>query len=130
TAELERLGGEQPRVVADSGETTPPAPRDKFNMTVAGLRLASRANAVAELHGATAREMWRHVDGAAPIVAITNGVDQRVWQDERVRAAAVSDDQALDDARARLKRELLIEIELRTGTRLDSERLTVGFARR
>jgi starch phosphorylase len=117
-AELERIG------------VAPHAPRDKFNMTVAGLRLASNANAVAELHGATAREMWRHVDGAAPIGAITNGVDPRVWQDARVRDALHSDDQALDDARARLRRDLLIELELRTGARLDPERLTIGFARR
>src|SRR5690606_11550000 len=32
-----------------------------FNMTVAGLRLACRANAVAELHGDTARDMWKEV---------------------------------------------------------------------
>ena len=36
---------------------------DPFNMTVAGLRLARSANAVAQLHGETARAMWAHVDG-------------------------------------------------------------------
>src|SRR5206468_4125233 len=68
-AELERLGGRP------------------FNMTVAALRLARDANAVAQLHGETARRMWRHVSDGAPIVAITNGVDARVWQDARVRTA-------------------------------------------
>src|SRR5581483_2307298 len=67
--ELERIGGRP------------------FNMTVAGLRLSTRANAVAELHGETARKMWAHVDDAAPIGAITNGVDHRVWQDARIAAA-------------------------------------------
>jgi starch phosphorylase len=37
-------------------------------MTVAGLRLARLANGVAALHGETAREMWKDVDGAAPII--------------------------------------------------------------
>ena len=58
---------------------------EPFNMTVAALRLSRNANAVAELHGETARDMWRHVEDAAPIVAVTNGVDHRVWQDARVR---------------------------------------------
>jgi starch phosphorylase len=108
--ELERIGG------------------DPFNMTVAGLRLAGRANAVAELHGETARKMWSAVADAAPILAITNGVDTRVWQDARVRNAL--DDAALDEARAACKRDLLDEIAARTGARLDPARLTVGFARR
>ena len=42
---------------------------DPFNMTVAGLRLAHAANAVAQLHGETARAMWAHVEDAAPIIA-------------------------------------------------------------
>jgi starch phosphorylase len=99
-----------------------------FNMTVAGLRLASRANAVAELHGHTAREMWRHVADAAPIGAITNGVDPRVWQDARVRAA--ESDDALWAAHQACKRELVDEVAARTGVRLDPERMIIGFARR
>ncbi|PYM58937.1 MAG: alpha-glucan family phosphorylase, partial [Candidatus Rokuibacteriota bacterium] len=35
---------------------------DPFNMTAAGLRLARRANAVAQLHGETARRMWAEVE--------------------------------------------------------------------
>jgi starch phosphorylase len=100
-----------------------------FNMTAAGLRLASRANAVAELHGETARAMWRHVEDGAPIVSITNGVDHRVWQDEALAAYPLSDED-LDAARARLRRELLDAVAARTGVRLDPERLTIGFARR
>jgi starch phosphorylase len=106
-----------------------------FNMTVAGLRLSGRANAVAELHGHTARRMWDHIENAAPIVSITNGVDHRVWQDERVRAAQHApglhgDDLALERAHAECKVELLDEIYRRTGARLAPDRLTIGFARR
>jgi glycogen phosphorylase len=112
-AELTRIGG------------------DPFNMTVGALRLSRNANAVAELHGETARRMWRHVDDAAPIVAVTNGVDHRVWQDARVRdAIADGNDAALDAARLACKRELAAEVAQRTGVTLDPERLIIGFARR
>jgi starch phosphorylase len=104
---------------------------DPFNMTVGALRLSRNANAVAELHGETARKMWRHVDDAAPIVAVTNGVDHRVWQDARI-ATAMSNgsDSALDGARAQLKGELVREVSRRTGVTLDGDKLIIGFARR
>jgi starch phosphorylase len=102
---------------------------DPFNMTVAGLRLARRANAVAQLHGETARRMWAEVEDAARIIAITNGVHAGTWQDPR-GPAALGSDGALRATRRELKDELLTEVERRTGTRLDPEALTVGFARR
>jgi len=108
--ELERIGGRP------------------FNMTVAGLRLSSRANAVAELHAETARRMWSHVIDGAPIGAITNGVDHRVWQDARVREAET--DAQLDAAHLAAKQELLQAIAARAGCRLDASKLTIGFARR
>jgi starch phosphorylase len=98
-------------------------------MTVAGLRLARRANAVAQLHGETARAMWAGVEGAAPIIAITNGVHAGTWQDPRIPAALGSDG-ALRATRRELKEELLAEVERRTAVRLDPEVLTIGFARR
>ena len=54
---------------------------DPFQMTPAALRLCRQANAVAQLHGETAREMWKDISDAAPIVAITNGVHMGTWQD-------------------------------------------------
>jgi len=111
-AELREIGGEP------------------FNMTVAGLRLAHRANAVAQLHGETARTMWADVEGAAPIIAITNGVHRGTWQDPRIAAAATADDEALRRVRRQMKDELLAEVATRTGVRLDPDALTIGFARR
>jgi starch phosphorylase len=102
---------------------------DPFNMTVAGLRLAHRANAVAQLHGETARRMWAGVEGAAPIIAITNGVHVGTWQDPRV-PSALSSDGALRATRRELKEELLAEVARRTGVRMDPAALTIGFARR
>jgi starch phosphorylase len=109
-AELEELGG------------------DPFNMTVAGLRLSRLANAVSELHGHTARAMWAHVP-AAPIIAITNGVHVGTWQDPRI-PRALDSDTALEATHRELKEELLAAVAARTGTWLDPNALTIGFARR
>jgi len=117
-AELELIGG------------------DPFSMTVAGLRLARIANGVAELHGETARGMWKEVDGAAPIIAVTNGVHQPTWQDPRIRAALVADksrerqDLELFNAHQAMKSELIAEIALRTNAHFDVDKLLIGFARR
>jgi starch phosphorylase len=117
-AELEAIGG------------------DPFSMTIAGLRLARIANGVAELHGQTAREMWKQVDGAAPIISVTNGVHQPTWQDARIRAALVGDkprerqDAELWAAHQQMKGELLAEVARRTGVHLAVDQPTIGFARR
>jgi starch phosphorylase len=124
-AELRRLGASCELVDAEMAEIG----GDPFNMTVAGLRLARRANAVSRLHGETARGMWAGVPGAAPIIAITNGVHVGTWQDPRIPAAMHSDE-ALGQARQTLKEELLAEVAKRTGVRLDPHALTIGFARR
>ncbi|CAN5679730.1 alpha-glucan family phosphorylase [soil metagenome] len=107
-----------------------------FSMTVAGLRLARIANGVAELHGETARTMWKDVAGAAPIISITNGVHAPTWQDARIRAALVSEkptaqqDAALWTAHQTMKQELAVELEKRTGIELSLDKLVIGFARR
>jgi starch phosphorylase len=117
-AELEMIGG------------------DPFSMTVAGLRLSRLANGVAALHGETAREMWKDIDNAAPIISITNGVHTPTWQDARIRAALVPDkprerqDAELWDAHQAMKHELIVEVERRTGVHLSQEGLLLGFARR
>lgn len=109
---------------------------DPFSMTVAGLRMSRLANGVAELHGETAREMWKQVDGAAPIISITNGVHVPTWQDARVRAALAADkprerqDVELWDAHQAMKHELITEVHRRTGAQLSLDGLLIGFARR
>ena len=78
---------------------------DPFNMTVAALRLSRSANAVAELHGETARQMWRHVDDAR-----AHRRDHQRRRPSRVagrararRAIDDGGDAALDAARAALQ---------------------------
>jgi starch phosphorylase len=102
---------------------------DPFNMTVAGLRLARVANAVSKLHAETAREMWRHVTDAAPIVAITNGVHPPTWQSAGVREAA-GDPAALWQAHDAHRTEMFELLRARGVEGFDPARLTIGFARR
>jgi starch phosphorylase len=102
---------------------------DPFNMTVAGLRLSRRANAVSELHAEVSRAMWLDVEHASEIIAITNGVHAATWQDERIRASNGTPDE-LWARHQTLKGDLLDLVKTRTGVRLDPGVLTVGFARR
>jgi starch phosphorylase len=110
-AQLEALGG------------------DPFNMTVAALRLARKANAVAQLHGETANEMWQFVHDRPEILAITNGVHTGTWVDPEMLAAAARGGDLWKPHMAN-KRALVAFIAGRTGQRLDPEKLIVGFARR
>jgi starch phosphorylase len=107
-----------------------------FSMTVAGLRMSHVTNAVAELHGQTARAMWHGVAHAAPIISITNGVHVPTWQDARVRAAIVPDKpeevraSELWAAHQEMKGELVDELAKRTGVHVRADRLLIGVARR
>jgi glycogen phosphorylase len=124
-ADLIRLGAACDLVPAELREIG----GDPFNMTAAGLRLSHRANAVSQLHAHTARAMWDHVANAAPIIAITNGVHVGTWQDPRI-PPALGSDESLRGVREAAKRELMVEVEARSGVRLRPDVLTVVFARR
>lgn len=109
---------------------------DPFSMTVAGLRLSRLANGVAALHGETARTMWKDVEGASPIISVTNGVHAPTWQDARIRAALVPDkpreqqDRELWDAHQTMKQELAAEVKRRNNVDIALDGLLIGFARR
>lgn len=127
-AALETFGA---RDLADiGGDASLHSPSASFGMTVAGLRLARVANAVAELHGETSRRMWREIGDAAPITVVTNGVHPPTWQDARIRTAYAQEAGELFAVHARLKRELVAEIKRRTGVGFDERALLIGFARR
>ncbi|MDX1421422.1 MAG: alpha-glucan family phosphorylase, partial [Rubricoccaceae bacterium] len=100
-----------------------------FNMTVAALRLARDANAVAQLHGATANEMWTFVDGRAPIAAITNGIHRETWVDPAMLDAAERGGDLWAPHLAN-KRALVALVAERTGQTFDADHLIIGFARR
>jgi glycogen phosphorylase len=124
-AELKRLGAGLELVDAEVRAVG----GDPFNMTVAGLRLSHRANAVSKLHAETARDMWRDVPDAAPIIAVTNGVHRGTWQSPAIGEAS-GDPEQLWKEHVRLKQELLERVQASNGVYLEPGILTIGFARR
>ncbi len=66
------------------GRENPGNSQEQFCMTVLGLRLARRANAVSALHGEVSRAMWTGLfpdktEDTVPIGHITNGVHVPTW---------------------------------------------------
>jgi starch phosphorylase len=66
------------------GRVEPQNEHESFCMTVIGLKLSRRANAVSSLHGYVSRRMWAHlwpwrVEEEIPIGHITNGVHIPTW---------------------------------------------------
>jgi len=98
-------------------------------MTVAGLRLSYIANGVSQLHGMTARSMWRGNPGTSPIISVTNGVHVATWQNPQIRQT-YNVQGNLWKTHLQVKKKLLELIETRTGVKFDLDVLTVGFARR
>lgn len=102
---------------------------DPFNMTIAGLRLSKRANAVSELHCITANRMWDFVNNRAPIIAVTNGVHRNTWLDYRLKKA-YKNNENLWETHLELKKELINFVKARTGIEFNINNLLIGFARR
>ena len=66
------------------GRENPDNHHEEFCMTVLGLKLSRRANAVSALHGEVSRAMWTGLypgkpEDAVPIGHITNGVHVPSW---------------------------------------------------
>jgi starch phosphorylase len=79
----ERLGLSRERLM-EIGRENPGNRDEDFCMTVLGLRMARRANAVSALHGEVSRAMWKTLtpgksEEAVPIGHITNGVHVPSW---------------------------------------------------
>ena len=76
--------GLSPEALLALGRENPNDSSEQFCMTVLGLKLSRRANAVSAMHGQVSRAMWtglypgRAVD-AVPIGHITNGVHVPTW---------------------------------------------------
>ena len=66
------------------GRVEPQNEHETFCMTVLGLKLSRKANAVSNLHGHVSRRMWAHLwpwraEEEIPIGHITNGVHVATW---------------------------------------------------
>ena len=102
---------------------------DPFNMTIAGLKLSKKANAVSELHCKTANRMWDFVNDRALIIAVTNGVHRNTWLDYRLKKA-YKNNENLWETHLELKKELIDFIKARTGVKFNINNLLIGSARR
>ena len=76
--------GISPAQLMGIGRVEPQNEHEPFCMTVIGLKLSRRANAVSSLHGYVSRRMWAHlwpwrVEEEIPIGHITNGVHIPTW---------------------------------------------------
>jgi starch phosphorylase len=100
-----------------------------FNMTVGALRLSKITNAVAQLHGETAQDMWAHVDNRSEIIAITNCIHLPTWVDSEMIDRAQNDGD-LWERHQENKRDTIAFIKERTGAELDPDKLLIGFSRR
>jgi starch phosphorylase len=68
----------------------PEHPDEGFNMTVLGLKLSGRCNAVSKRHGEVTREMWKPLwpereQEELPVGHITNGVHLPTWLEPKIR---------------------------------------------
>jgi len=116
----------------------------ELNMTFLALRCARFINGVALRHMEVSREMFPDF----PIGAVTNGVHATTWTSEPfrqlfdrhfpewrrdnmyLRYACTLPLGEVRAAHAESKRLMIEEVARRTGQRLDSRALTIGFARR
>ena len=107
-----------------------------FNMTVGALRLARKANAVADLHRVTSNKMWHKVKGRCEIIGITNAIHLPTWVDAKMLELAAACDgsdekkKALYEQHLVNKRNLIAFVEERTKVKLDADKLLIGFSRR
>jgi starch phosphorylase len=138
---VQRVLGEQQANIMRSSDC---CPMGNLNMTYLALSFSRYINGVAMHHGKISRDMYP----SYPINSITNGVHAVTWtampfqrlydryipewrNDHLYLRYAISiplDD--IQQAHAEAKRELLAEVERRTGISLDSTVMTLGFARR
>jgi starch phosphorylase len=118
--------------------------KDNLNMTLLGLNLSEYVNGVAKKHGEVSRNMFP----GYKINAITNGVHSYTWTYESfkclydtyllgwanepelfVRIGRIPDGE-IWKAHMEAKQNLFKYIKTETGTELDPEIFTIGFARR
>ena len=86
----ETLGLSHERLMS-LGRVEPDDPNEPFCMTVLGLKVSYRANAVSSLHGEVSRQMWadlwrdKRTEEEVPIGHITNGIHVPSWLAPQMR---------------------------------------------
>ena len=115
-----------------------------LNMTYLGLCFSRYINGVSQRHEEISRSMFPNY----PINSITNGVHAVTWTSPRLaqlydkhipewrrdnlylRYSVSIPIEEIQDAHSRAKQDLIAEVARRSGVHLDSNFLTLGFARR
>jgi starch phosphorylase len=118
--------------------------QDRLNMTLLALNLSKFTNGVTEAH----KEYSQKLFPGYHIYGVTNGVHSHTWTSDPfrklfhryirgwthepellVRADEIPDEE-IWDAHLQAKRNLIEFVKTQTGTQLDEQTLTLGFARR
>lgn len=104
---------------------------DRLSTTPAALKMSRKANAVSQLHGEVSREMWKEVENACPIIAITNAQKADVWRDQELYQHMESGNtEGFIERKRALKRLLFEEVADQTGKLFRDDVLTIVWARR
>lgn len=104
---------------------------EQFNLSLAALRLAKKANAVSKLHGTVSRHIWEKYGNTCEIDHITNAQNYRYWADgELYQAAEKHDNTQLLSRKKKLKRQTFLTVADQTGRLFDPDVLTIVWARR
>ncbi len=104
---------------------------NSFNLTLGALRLAGKANAVSEIHGHVARDMWDGFEDICHIDHITNSQHAGYWTDQAMlQKLEAEDNEGLRHRKMEMKRELFKEVADQTGKIFDEKVLTIVWARR
>ncbi len=104
---------------------------DDFNLTLAALRLSSKANAVSKIHEDVTKNMWKDYIDTSHIVSVTNAQSRRVWASKELYEACENDeDFQIEATKKRYKKELFEVVADQTGKLFDEDILTIVWARR
>jgi starch phosphorylase len=104
---------------------------NQFNHSLVALRFAKLANAVSQLHGKVAREMWSKYNGTCPIISITNAQNWQYWADKQLYSSMDdNNDWRFDDRKWYLKKRAFEIVADQTGKVFNPSILTIVWARR
>lgn len=104
---------------------------NSFNHSLVALRFSKLANAVSQLHGKVAVEMWSKYSGVCPITSITNAQNWKYWADKQLYASMdENNDWRFDDRKWYLKKRAFEIVADQTGKIFNPSILTIVWARR
>ena len=102
-----------------------------LNYTLTALRFSRKANAVSQMHGKVANQIWQGNEGICPITNITNAQNKKYWVDAYLEDAFQrNDNEAIIARKKELKKELFKTVADQAGKLFSPDVLTIVWARR